>query len=80
MQSHINVGSGSDVTIAEVAQTIAQTVGYTGQIEFDTSKPDGTPRKLMDSTRLHSLGWTPKIALEEGIADAYRHFLAANAG
>jgi GDP-L-fucose synthase len=75
MQSHINVGSGSDVTIAEVAQTIAQTVGYTGQIEFDTSKPDGAPRKWMDSARLNALGWQPKVDLQPGLAAAYHDFL-----
>mgnify|MGYP000216826573 CR=1 FL=1 len=58
MQSHINVGSGRDVTIAEVARAIAQTVGYTGQITFDTSKPDGTPRKLADVAKLKALGWS----------------------
>ncbi len=75
MQSHINVGSGSDVTIAEVAQTIAQTVGYTGQIEFDTSKPDGAPRKWMDSSRLNALGWYARVNLQQGLADAYHDFL-----
>ena len=76
MQSHINVGSGSDVTIAEVAQTIAQTVGYTGQIEFDTSKPDGAPRKLMDSSRLNALGWHAKVNLQHGLAAAYQDFVS----
>jgi GDP-L-fucose synthase len=75
MQSHINVGSGADVTIAEVAQAIAQTVGYTGQIEFDASKPDGAPRKLMDSSRLNSLGWEAKVGLHQGLAVAYQKFL-----
>ncbi len=75
MQSHINVGSGSDVTIAEVAQTIAQTVGYTGQIEFDTSKPDGAPRKWMDSSRLNALGWQAKVELKQGLAAAYQDFV-----
>ena len=77
MQSHINVGSGADVTIAEVAQAIAQTVGYTGQIEFDASKPDGAPRKWMDSTRLNALGWQAKVGLNEGLAFAYQNFLVA---
>jgi GDP-L-fucose synthase len=76
MQSHINVGSGSDVTIAEVAQTIAQTVGYTGQIEFDTSKPDGAPRKWMDSSRLNALGWQTKVDLHNGLAAAYQDFVS----
>ena len=76
MQSHINVGSGSDVTIAEVAQTIAQTVGYTGQIEFDTSKPDGAPRKWMDSSRLNALGWQAQVNLHSGLAAAYQDFVS----
>ncbi len=75
MQSHINVGSGSDVTIAEVAKTIAQTVGYAGQIEFDTSKPDGAPRKWMDSSRLNVLGWQAKVDLQHGLAAAYQDFV-----
>jgi GDP-L-fucose synthase len=75
MQSHINVGSGSDVTIAEVAKTIAQTVGYAGQIEFDTSKPDGAPRKWMDSSRLNALGWQAKVDLQHGLAAAYQDFV-----
>jgi GDP-L-fucose synthase len=74
MQSHINVGSGFDVTIAEVAQAIAQSVGYKGQIEFDTSKPDGAPRKWMDSTRLNALGWQAKVDLHQGLAAAYQDF------
>lgn len=75
MLSHINVGSGEDITIKELAETIAEVTGYTGNIEFDTSKPDGTPRKLMDSTRLRSLGWQPKIGLKEGLKAAYADFL-----
>ena len=76
MQSHINVGSGSDVTIAEVAHTIAQTVGYAGQIEFDASKPDGAPRKWMDSSRLNALGWQTKVDLHNGLAAAYKDFVS----
>ena len=75
MCSHINVGFGSDVTIAEVAQTIAATVGYQGKVCFDTSKPDGPPRKLMDCSRLHALGWRAQIGLSQGIALAYADFL-----
>jgi GDP-L-fucose synthase len=75
MQSHINVGSGADVTIAEVALAIAQTVGFTGEIEFDTTKPDGAPRKWMDSSRLNALGWQAKVGLHEGLAVAYQNFL-----
>jgi GDP-L-fucose synthase len=76
MLSHINVGYGSDVTILEVAQAVAQTVGYTGSIHTDPSKPDGAPRKLMDSTRLNSLGWQAQVGLEEGLKAAYKDFLA----
>ena len=75
MQSHINVGSGSDVTIAELAQAIAQTVGYTGQIEFDATKPDGSPRKWMDSKRLNDLGWQAQVSLLEGLKLAYQDFV-----
>jgi GDP-L-fucose synthase len=75
MQSHINVGSGSDVTIAELAQAIAQTVGYTGQIEFDATKPDGSPRKWMDSKRLNDLGWQAQVSLIEGLKLAYQDFV-----
>ena len=75
MQSHINVGFGSDIKIAEVAQAIAQTVGYTGRIEFDTTKPDGAPRKWMDSSRLNNLGWQAQVNLCEGLAEAYVDFL-----
>lgn len=76
MQSHINVGSGSDLTIAEVAQAVAQTVGYKGRIEFDISKPDGTPRKWMDSSRLSALGWQAKVDLQNGLAAAYQDFIS----
>jgi len=75
MQSHINVGSGADVTIADLARHIAKTVGFTGQIKFDTSKPDGAPRKWMDSSRLNALGWTPQIDLQQGLAIAYQDFV-----
>ncbi len=75
MLSHINVGYGSDMSIAELSRTVAATVGYTGQICFDTSKPDGTPRKLMDSSRLHNLGWQAKVDLTSGLALTYQDFL-----
>jgi len=75
MLSQINVGSGHDITIKELAETIGKVVGYTGEITFDPSKPDGTPRKLMDSRRLNALGWQAKIGLEEGLAMAYQDFL-----
>lgn len=75
MLSHINVGFGSDVTIAELAQTVATAVGYEGSITFDTSKPDGTPRKWMSSDRLHALGWHPTVSLADGLRLAYQDFL-----
>ena len=75
MLSHINVGYGTDVSIAEAAQTIAQVVGYTGAVTFDTSKPDGTPRKWMDSSRLNSLGWQAQVPLLQGLIQAYQDFL-----
>jgi len=76
MLSHINVGTGEDVTIAELAKAIAKVVGYEGRIEQDPGKPDGSPRKLMDVSRLKALGWQPRVRLEEGLALAYRDFLA----
>lgn len=77
MLSHINVGTGEDLTIRELAIIIADVVGYRGQIAFDSTKPDGTPRKLMDVSRLHSLGWRARIGLREGLALAYADFLAS---
>ena len=76
MQSHINVGYGSDVTIADLARTVGRVVGYAGQITFDATKLDGTPRKLMDSGRLHALGWKPKVDLESGLRIAYQDFMS----
>jgi GDP-L-fucose synthase len=75
MLSHINVGYGDDVTIADLAKAVARTVGYEGRIEQDPTRPDGTPRKLMDSSRLHSLGWKAQVPLEVGLAMAYEDFL-----
>ncbi len=75
MQSHINVGFGSDITIAELAQTVGKVVGYAGKIEFDATKPDGAPRKLMDSSRLRALGWAAQVDLEAGLGIAYRDLL-----
>ncbi|MES0230423.1 GDP-L-fucose synthase [Citrobacter portucalensis] len=75
MLSHINVGTGVDCTIRELAQTIAQVVGYKGRVVFDAGKPDGTPRKLLDVTRLHQLGWYHEISLEAGLASTYQWFL-----
>jgi GDP-L-fucose synthase len=72
----INVGAGQDVSIATLAQMVMRTVGFGGRIVYDATKPDGTPRKLMDGSRLHALGWRPQVPLEEGIARAYQDFLA----
>lgn len=71
----INIGSGDEVSIAALAQMVAQVVGYDGAIRQDTSKPDGTPRRILDSTRLKAMGWAPKWELREGIDDAYRWFV-----
>jgi len=79
MLSHINVGCGQDVTILQLAQTVAHTVGYTGQIQTDPTKPDGTPRKLMDSSRINALGWHAKVTLQDGLKAAYQDFLAHHA-
>ena len=70
----INCGAGSDVSIRQLAETVGRVAGFEGKLVFDTSKPDGTPRKLMDSSRLAALGWRPKIGLEEGIREVYRWF------
>jgi GDP-L-fucose synthase len=74
MQRLLNVGYGSDVSIAELAHAVAKAVSYEGKITFDTSRPDGAPRKLIDSSRLHALGWQPKVGLEQGLALAYADF------
>ena len=75
MLSHINVGSGTDVSVAELAQIVADVTGFKGRISCDTSKPDGTMRKLMDVSRLARMGWRASIGLEEGVAETYRWFL-----
>lgn len=75
MRSHINVGTGVDCTIRELAETIAKVTGYTGDLIFDSSKPDGTPRKLMDVSRLSALGWRASINLEAGLQDAYAWYV-----
>jgi GDP-L-fucose synthase len=72
----INIGSGTDVTIRELAELVCEILGFEGTLSFDPTKPDGTPRKLMDSSRLFHLGWKPKIPLREGIANAHAWFLA----
>jgi nucleoside-diphosphate-sugar epimerase len=75
MLSHINVGTGQDVTIAELARALAEVTGFNGRISFDSSRPDGAPRKLMDVSRLASMGWTASIPMHSGIASTYRWFL-----
>jgi len=72
---HINIGCGSDVSIKELAELIAATVGYQGHIQFDTTRPDGTPQKLLDSSRANALGWAPKIELKKGLRLTYENFL-----
>lgn len=76
---HINIGSGEELSIRELAQKVAATVGFTGQLEFDPAMPDGTPRKLMDVTRIRGLGWRPRIGLDEGIRGVYAWYLAHGA-
>ncbi len=78
MLGHINVGCGSDVPIAELARLVAEVVGFGGRIAFDASKPDGTPRKLMDSARLLAMGWQPTVDLAAGLRLAYADFLSAS--
>jgi GDP-L-fucose synthase len=77
MLSHINVGTGDDLSIRELAEMIAEVIGFTGRIDCDPSKPDGTPRKLLDVSLLHTLGWTARVGLREGLALAYRDFLVS---
>jgi GDP-L-fucose synthase len=74
-----NVGCGEDLTIRELAELVAQVVGFQGKLKFDTSKPDGTPRKLLDVSRLAGLGWKPRVALRDGLTRAYRDFLEKTA-
>ena len=73
--SHLNVGSGDDCSIDELVRTIRKVVKYEGEIEFDLTKPDGTLKKLMDSSRLRKMGWKPQIELENGIRDTYEWYL-----
>ena len=75
MQSHLNVGFGSDVTIAQLAQAVAKAVGYPGTIALDPTKPDGSPKKLMNSSRLNTLGWKAAVSLDDGLALAYAQFV-----
>ena len=74
----INVGTGEDVTIRELAELLQEVTGFGGRLIFDASKPDGTPRKLLDVSRLHGLGWQARTPLERGLGDTYDWFVAAN--
>ena len=76
MQSHINIGTGRDITIGELAKLVGDVVGYTGRIEFDASKPDGAPRKLLDVSKIESLGWAPTTPIEAGLRHSYQEFLS----
>jgi GDP-L-fucose synthase len=76
MLSHINVGTGVDCTIRKLAETIARVTSFTGRLRFDGSKPDGTPRKLLDVSRLKALGWQAGIGLEDGLRETYTWFVA----
>jgi GDP-L-fucose synthase len=73
----VNIGSGEDITIAEFARVVAEVVGYSGEIAFDSSRPDGTPRKLLDVSRLAKLGWRATTSLRDGLKRAYEAYLAA---
>ncbi|WP_420434356.1 GDP-L-fucose synthase [Hyphobacterium sp.] len=77
---HVNVGSGEDIPIADLARMIMEVVGFSGDLTKDSSKPDGTPRKLMSADRIHALGWSPRIGLREGLERTYRYFLEHQAG
>jgi GDP-L-fucose synthase len=77
---HVNVGSGEDLTVAELSRTVCEVIGFEGEIVCDTSKPDGTPRKLMSGDKLRALGWRPRIGLREGLADAYADLLREGRG
>jgi GDP-L-fucose synthase len=70
----LNVGTGEDLTIAELAELVARVTGYSGRIRFDPSRPDGTPRKLLDVSRIHALGWKARISIEEGVASTYEWY------
>jgi GDP-L-fucose synthase len=72
---HINVGTGKELTIRELTNLIVSTIGFEGEIEFDASKPDGTPRKLIDVSKLHSLGWTHQVEIEDGVKKLYDWYL-----
>jgi len=79
MLSHINIGAGRDCTIRELAELIAETVGYQGSIAFDSSKPDGAPRKLLDISKMSRMGWSPQYDLKTGLETTYQWYLASEA-
>jgi len=79
-EGHVNIGSGEDITIADLARLVCDAVGFSGAIVTDPTKPDGTPRKLMSSAKLNAMGWTPKVALSEGVVGVYSWFLEQNRG
>lgn len=79
-ETHVNIGSGEDITVLELAHLVSKVVGFKGKITHDLNKPDGTARKLMSADKLRALGWSPKIGLKQGIADAYRFFLDGQRG
>lgn len=79
-ENFINVGSGKEITIKQLTELVAKVIGYQGQIQWDTTKPDGAPRKLMDGSRLFALGWKPRVEMETGVALAYQDFLKKFAG
>jgi GDP-L-fucose synthase len=76
--AHVNLGTGQDVTITELAETIKSVVGFDGGLVFDPSKPDGTPRKLLDTSKINALGWHPAISLHDGLTSTYQWFLENN--
>jgi GDP-L-fucose synthase len=78
-ETHVNVGSGEDIPIADLAQLVANAVGFDGALAFDQTKPDGTPRKLMSGGKLRAMGWAPKIGLSEGLKATYAWFLESGA-
>jgi GDP-L-fucose synthase len=77
--SHINVGTGVECTIRDLAETVAEVTSYEGKISFDTSKPDGAPRKLLDTAKVSALGWRAKIPLREGLEEVYRYYKGTDA-
>ena len=79
-EPHVNIGTGQDVSIAELARLICDVVGYTGRLEYDSSKPDGAPQKLLDVRRLRSLGWAPETPLRDGLVQTYNFYLRHIAG